>query len=102
MSVSTNFVLVDRALRERYTARFAPIRPAGARGRAADPMAPRLVAAPTSTLVVNLLTASLAGSVLLNVFEQELPDGRSSHFGWFLTGVAAYAIILSAVTAAAE
>ncbi|MEJ7800460.1 MAG: hypothetical protein WKF60_08075 [Ilumatobacter sp.] len=61
-----------------------------------------MVAAPTSTLVVSLLTAFLAGSVLLNVFNQELPDGRSSQFGWFLTGVAAYAIILSAVTAAAE
>ena len=53
-------------------------------------------------LVVSLLTAFLAGSVLLNVLEQELPDGRSSSFGWFFTGVAAYAIILSAVTAAAE
>ena len=58
--------------------------------------------APTSTLLVALLTAFLGGSILLNVFKEEIPSGRRSSFPWFLTGLLVYAALLAAVTAIGE
>lgn len=55
--------------------------------------------APPSTLLVALLTALLAGSILLNVFKQEIPSGSRTSFPWFLTGLTVYAGLLSLVTA---
>ena len=59
-------------------------------------------AAPAQTLVVNLLTALLGGSVLLNVFKEVLPSGRRSSFLWFLVGAVLYAVLLGGVTALEE
>jgi TctA family transporter len=59
-------------------------------------------AAPTSALLVALLTALLGGSILLNVFKEEIPTGRRSSFGWFLAGRVLYATLLAAVTALNE
>jgi len=56
----------------------------------------------TSTVLVALLTALLGGSILLNVFKEEIPSNRSSSFGWFLTGLTCYATLLAVVTALAE
>lgn len=53
-------------------------------------------------MLVALLTALLGGSILLNVFKEEIPSNRSSSFGWFLTGLTLYAGLLALVTALAE
>lgn len=55
--------------------------------------------APSSTLLVALLTAFLGGSILLNVFRKELPFGRRSSYQWFLVGPVLYAGLLALVTA---
>lgn len=57
--------------------------------------------APSHTVVVALLTAFLGGSVLLNVFKEEIPSDRRSSFWWFITGFSVYGRLLSAVTAIA-
>jgi hypothetical protein len=98
VAMGLHFVLTDRGLAERYPRRFA------AHGRYA--LAAALLAgwvlsavfAPTSTVVVALLTALLGGSVLLNVFKEELPSGRRSRFGWFLVGLLLYSALLALVT----
>ena len=56
------------------------------------------VFAPSSALLVALLTALLGGSVLLNVFKEEIPSGRRSSFAWFLVGLVLYAGLLALVT----
>ena len=56
----------------------------------------------TVLLWVALLTALLGGSILLNVFKEEIPSGRRTSFGWFLTGLVLYAGLLAAVTAVSE
>jgi zinc transporter ZupT len=103
IAIGLHFVLSDRGLEEHYGTWF-------------DRWPPRLVlaaallvgwglaalVAPTSGLVVSLLTAFVAGSVLLNVFKEEIPSTRRSHFGWFVTGLATYALLLGLVTALAE
>ena len=101
VAMALHFVLSDRGLEEHYGSRF-------------DRRPPRLVlagallagwllaaaAAPTRSVTVAVLTAFLAGSVLLNVFKEEVPEGRRSSFAWFLIGSGVYAGLLTAVTAA--
>lgn len=99
-AMGLHFVLTDRSLEEHYRKRFDN------RGRYL--LAGGLVVgwllgwlfAPTSTVVVSVLTALLAGSILLNVFKEELPSGSRSSFGWFLTGLVVYAALLAVTTAA--
>jgi hypothetical protein len=100
-AMALHFVLSDRGLEEHYGSRF-------------NRQLPRLVlagallagwllaavAAPTRSVTVAVLTAFLAGSVLLNVFKEEVPEGRRSSFAWFLVGSGLYAALLTAVTAA--
>jgi hypothetical protein len=97
-----HFVLTDRSLEEHYPRRFPRS------GRVL--LAAALILgwgldaqfAPTSTLVVALLTALLGGSILLNVFKEELPATGRSSYGWFLAGLGFYAALLTAVTALGE
>lgn len=103
IAIGLHFVLSDRGLEEHYGDRF-------------DRWPPRLllagallvgwglasVAAPTSGFLVSLLTAFLAGSILLNVFKEEIPSGGRSHFAWFVGGLALYTTLLVLVTVAAE
>ncbi|PXY22793.1 hypothetical protein [Prauserella muralis] len=99
VAMGLHFVLTDRSLRAHYPRRFAR------RGRYVLAAALVLgwavsaVLAPTSVLLVSLLTALLSGSVLLNVFKEELPDTGRSSFGWFLTGLTCYAGLLALATA---
>jgi hypothetical protein len=58
--------------------------------------------AASSALLVAVLTALFGGSILLNVFKEEVPSNRRSSFAWFLTGLTLYAGLLAVVTAVAE
>ena len=102
VAMGLHFVLTDRGLEEHYPRRFT----AGGRLLLAGALllgwGLSALAAPVSTLLVVVLTALLAGSVLLNVFKEELPSDRDASFGWFLTGLVLYAALLGAVTALAE
>lgn len=99
LAMGLHFVLTDRTFSERYPRRFR------ATGRVF--LAGALLAgwlldaafAPTNTLIVTLLTAFLAGSVLLNVFKEEIPSSRRSSFPWFVGGLTGYASLLAVVTA---
>lgn len=99
VAMGLHFVLTDRGLEEHYPRRFER------RGRfvlAAGLVAgwaAVAVAAPSSTILVALLTAFLGGSVLLNVFKEELPSDRRSSFSWFLVGLTFYGALLTLVTA---
>ena len=102
VAMGLHFVLTDRGLEEHYPRRFSRFgRPVLATALLVGWLL-SAVAAPTSTLVVSVLTAFLGGSILLNVFKEELPSDRRSSFPWFLTGLVLYAGLLAAVTALAE
>lgn len=102
VAMGLHFVLTDRGLTEHYPHRFR------AHGRLL--LAAALVAgwvlaaifAPTSTLLVALLTALLGGSVLLNVFKEEVPTNRSSSFAWFSIGLVLYSVLLAVITGIEE
>lgn len=97
-AMGLHYVLTDRGMLEHYPKRF---RAWGRYLLAACLLLGWLlaaVAAPANTVVVSLLTAALGGSILLNVFKEELPSDRASSFGWFLLGVLLYAGLLALVT----
>jgi hypothetical protein len=102
VAMGLHFVLTDRGLAEHYPRQF------GSGGRvalAAALLGGWLVAAlfaPSSALLVAVLTALLGGSILLNVFKEEVPSNRRSSFPWFLTGLTLYSGLLAVVTAVAE
>lgn len=102
-AIGLHFVLTDRGLEEHYGTRFDRWPPRlllagallGGWGLAA-------LVAPTSGTAVSLLTAFLAGSIVLNVFKQEIPSTRRSHFGWFVIGVVLYAALPAGATLVSE
>ncbi len=99
VAMGLHFVLTDRSLEEHYPRRFPRsgrilLAAALLLGWGLDALF-----APTSAVVVALLTALLGGSILLNVFKEELPSSGRSSYGWFLTGLGFYAALLTAVTA---
>lgn len=102
VAMGLHFILTDRELEERYADRF------GRQGRlllAGALVLGWLVAAlvaPTSALLVALLTALLAGSILLNVFKDEIPPNGRTSFPWFLAGLTVYAVLLTVITALSE
>ena len=51
-------------------------------------------AEPANDLVADILTAILAGSLMFNVFQEELPDPEHTSFRWFLVGVVVYVLLL--------
>ena len=102
LAMGLHFVLTDRGLEERYGARFRRSGRLVLAGALVLGWAVAAVLAPTSTLLVALLTALLGGSILLNVFKEEIPSGRRTSFGWFLAGLILYAALLALVTALGE
>lgn len=102
IAMGLHFILTDRGLEEHYPRRFH----GGGRALLAAALVLGWVLsaafAPSSALLVALLTALLGGSILLNVFKEELPSGRQSSFAWFLTGLLLYAALLGVVTAVSE
>lgn len=102
IAMGLHFVLTDRHLEEHYPRRFDSSGRLVLAGALLLGWLLSAVFAPTSTVVVAILTALLGGSVLLNVFREELPSNRGSSFPWFLAGMVLYSVLLALITAAAE
>ena len=85
-AMALHFVLIDRKFSRMYPKRFRYV------GRSILCVAlfvGWLVSAlfdPVRVLFVAFMTAFLAGSVLLNTFREELPDGDLASFRWFVIG----------------
>jgi hypothetical protein len=102
VAMGLHFVLTDRGLEKHYPRRFGLSGRLVLAGALLLGWAAAALVAPTSALLVALLTALLGGSILLNVFKEELPSGTRSSFPWFLTGLTVYAVLLAITTALSE
>jgi hypothetical protein len=102
VAIGLHFLLTDRSLAEHYPRRFRTHGRVLLAAALVVGWGLAAVAAPTSTVVVALLTAFIGGSTLLNVFKEEVPSNRSSSFGWFTTGLVLYAVLLAAITVLEE
>ena len=102
VAMGLHFVLTDRSLEEHYPRRFPRSgRPLLAGALLAGWLV-SAVLAPSSALVVALLTALLGGSILLNVFKEELPSTGRSSYPWFLVGLLLYGGLLTLITAVGD
>lgn len=54
-----------------------------------------IVAKPANQLISDFLIAFLAGSIMFNVFYEELPSPKISRLHWFLAGVIVYLLLRS-------
>jgi len=94
LTMALHFVLSDQKFCRRYPIRFDNV------GRFVLIFALFLgwlcsvIFDPVNVLVLALLTSFLAGSVLFNVFREELPKSNFSSYSWFLIGVAVIAVSL--------
>jgi hypothetical protein len=102
IAMGLHFVLTDRSLEEHYAKRFDRTGRLVLAVALLAGWALAAVFAPTSPVLVAVLTALLGGSILLNVFKEELPSTGRSSYGWFLVGLAVYAGLLALVTAVGE
>lgn len=73
IAMGLHFVPTDRELNDRYPARFGNHGRLLLAGALVLGWAVAAVVAPTSAVLVAVLTALLAGSILLNVFKEEIP-----------------------------
>lgn len=100
IAMGLHFVLTDRGLQMHYGALFDRCKPRlFLTGALLAGWVFSALFAPTGSLTVGVLIAFLAGSVMLNVFKEEIPAARKSSMPWFLTGLAVYAALLTGITA---
>jgi uncharacterized membrane protein YeaQ/YmgE (transglycosylase-associated protein family) len=102
IAMGLHFVLTDRSLEEHYPRRFPRSGRLLLAGALLVGWLLDALFAPTSALLVALLTALLGGSILLNVFKEELPSTGRSSYPWFLVGLVLYAGLLALITAVGE
>lgn len=93
VAIALHFLVNDFGLREHYRQTYQ------ARGRwilAVAVLAGWLIGWITEVpeVVISMITAFLAGVIILNVMKEELPEERASSFRAFLLGAAVYAVIL--------
>ncbi|MDT0166682.1 hypothetical protein Q9R32_14080 [Actinotalea sp. AC32] len=98
-AIAVHVLVVDRGLAERYPRRYGHVGRFVLAGALLLGWVAAGVAAPTSSLTVALMTAVVAGSVLLTVFQEELPEAGRSRVGPFLVGLGGYAVLLVVLAA---
>ena len=93
-AMALHFVLMDRKFCRMYPVRFNHL------GRVFLNLSLFLgwvlsaVFDPVRVLFVAFMTAFLAGSILLNVFREELPNSNLTSYRWFVFGVSLITVIM--------
>lgn len=99
VAIGVHILVVDRGLSAHYPHRYRVAGRFLLAGAIVVGWAAAAVAAPTSALTVSLMTAVVAGSVLLTVFQEELPHAGESRLGAFLAGLGGYSALLVVMAA---
>lgn len=94
IAMGLHFVLTDRKFSRMYPVRFNHLGRAFLITALFTGWLLSAVFDPISVLFVALMTAFLAGSILLNVFREELPNSSLASFRWFVLGAVLIALIL--------
>jgi hypothetical protein len=98
VAMALHVLLADRGLEAHYPRRFRRYGRPILAGALLLGWLMAAVVAPSRVIEVALLTAFLAGSVLLSVFKEEVPHEMGSSFGWFVGGLLLYSGLLVLVT----
>ena len=54
-----------------------------------------LLAESTNEFIADFLIAALSGSIMFNVFDEELPSPKNSSLRWFIAGIISYLFLLT-------
>lgn len=93
-AMSLHFVLTDRKFCRMYPIRFNHFGRMLLNASLLIGWVLSVIINPINVLFVALMTAFLAGSILLNVFREELPNSDLVSFGWFFLGTSLITLIL--------
>ncbi|WP_298459304.1 hypothetical protein [uncultured Cellulomonas sp.] len=97
VAIAVHVLVVDRGLAEKYPHRYARRGRFLLAGALLAGWAVGAIAAPVPAVVVHVTTALVAGTVLLTVFQEELPRAGRSRVWPFLSGLAGYSAVLVAL-----
>ena len=98
LAVVVHVLVVDRGLAEHHPVRYGHVGRFVLVAALATGWLLAGLAAPTSALSVSLMTAVVAGSVLLTVFQEELPRASDTRTWPFLAGLGANSALLLVLT----
>ncbi len=93
-AMALHFVLTDRKFSRFYPIRFNQIGRFLLIGALLIGWICSAIFDPVNVLVASFMVAFLAGSILLNVFREELPRAESASYWWFSIGALSIAVIL--------
>lgn len=94
VAIAVHVIVVDRGLAEHYPRRYRRNGRFLLVGALLAGWGVGAAAAPVDAVVVHVTTALVAGSVLLTVFQEELPRAGRSRVWPFLSGLAGYSAVL--------
>ncbi|WNB85411.1 hypothetical protein [Cellulomonas sp. ATA003] len=94
VAIAVHVLVVDRGLAEHYPRRYRHRGRYLLAGALLAGWAVGAVAAPVDAVVVHVTTALVAGSVLLTVFQEELPRAGRSRVWPFMGGLTGYSAVL--------
>lgn len=93
-AMALHFVLMDRKFCRMYPVRFNHLGRFFLNGSLFLGWLLSAIFDPVRVLFVALMTAFLAGSILLNVFREELPNSNLASYRWFVLGVLLITVIM--------
>lgn len=94
LAMALHFILIDRKFSRSYSNQFDHKGRLLLIGALLAGWLTSVIFDPVNVLVVALMVAFLSGSVLLNVFREELPANKLLHYFWFVAGSLLIALIL--------
>ncbi len=98
-AMGLHFLIVDRHMEEHHRALFCEQGRYLLLGALALGWVLAVATEPDNVFGVALLSSFLGGTVLLNVFKQEIPSESRTSYPWFVTGIALGAVTLLILTA---
>lgn len=100
--ISLHLLQTDRVLSDQFPSRFARRHGRALLAAGAGIGALAALAGLESTLLLTTLTALLAGAILLNALQHELPGAAQARLGWFTAALVLATAVLLSIAAAGQ
>ncbi len=94
VAMSLHFILSDRNFNRHFHAQFSLVGRLLLLGSLGAGWLVTALTEPINVVLVSLMIAFLSGSILYNVFKEELPEGANSSYLWFAGGMALVTALL--------
>ncbi len=99
LSIGFHLLHNDHGLAEKYPQQFYKLGRYGLIAALFAGLFTDIFTEPANELISDFLVAILAGSIIFNIFSEELPSPENASLRWFIAGVAVYVILLASIWA---